>query len=57
MRAKWRRIGVVCLLVGGCLFQGCALAPQIDPDLLLRGGFSFASDLAVFLLENAAAGL
>ena len=29
----------------------------IDPDILLRSQLSFLSDLAVFLLQNAAAGL
>lgn len=47
----------MCCLVGGCLFQGCVFASQIDPDLALRAGFSFGSELAIFLLENAAAAL
>jgi hypothetical protein len=29
----------------------------IDPDLLLRAQLSLASDLAIFLLENLAAGV
>jgi hypothetical protein len=57
MKATLRRVGLMCCLVGGCLFQGCVFASQIDPDLALRAGFSFGSELAIFLLENAAAAL
>jgi multisubunit Na+/H+ antiporter MnhB subunit len=37
------------LLLQGCIFQ--------DPDVGLRAGLTFGSDLAIFLLENATAGL
>lgn len=50
-----------CSLAGGCLLQGCVFAsnnsPIVDPDLVYRAGFSFASDFAIFLLENLAASL
>lgn len=41
-------------LAGACAVQGCIFD---DPDVQLRAGLSAASDLAIFLLENAAAGL
>jgi len=47
------------LLIGLCsagvfALQGCIFQ---DPDVGLRAGLSFASDLAIFLLENTTAGL
>ena len=44
-------IGLCCagtFALQGCLFQ--------DPDVGLRAGLSFGSDLTIFLLENAVAG-
>jgi hypothetical protein len=57
MKATFNRVGIWCCLAGGCLFQGCAIIPGLDPDLALRAGLTFGSDLAIFLLENLAAGL
>jgi hypothetical protein len=46
-------------LAGGCLFQGCSVVDQslIDPDIVIRSALSFASELAIFLLDNLAASL
>jgi len=44
---KW-----ACLLTA-CVFQGCA----IDPDIGLRAAISFGSDTAIFLLQNLAASI
>jgi hypothetical protein len=41
-------------LAGACVVQGCIFE---DPDVRLRAGLSVASDFAIFLLENATAGL
>jgi len=43
------------VLAGACLmqFQGCVFE---DPDVRLQAGLTFGSDLAIFLLENAARG-
>ena len=57
MKTRFRRVSVWCCLVGGCLLQGCAIIPGIDPDLFLRATLSVASDTAVFLLENLVAGI
>jgi hypothetical protein len=45
---KWWCIGGAAV-VSGCIFD--------DPDVGLRAALSFGSDLAIFLLENATAGL
>lgn len=57
MKARFRRLGLWSCLLGGCLFQGCPIAPNIDPDLILRAQISFASDLAIFLLDNVVASI
>ena len=50
--ARWMRL--VGMGIGTYLLQtGCA----IDPDIALRAGITATSDLAVFLLENLAAGI
>jgi len=56
MVKRLRRGLIWCAITGACLFQvqGCIFQ---DPDVALRAGLSFASDTAIFLLENAAAGL
>jgi len=51
MKARLQRLGLWAGLAGGCLLQGCSI---IDPDLWLRAKMSFASDLAIFLLDNLA---
>lgn len=57
MRTRFRRVSTWCCLAGGCLFQGCAIAGGIDPDLFLRATLSVASDATIFLLENLAAAM
>ena len=59
MMVRFQRLGLWTSLAGGCLLQGCSMINQnvIDPDLLLRAQLSLASDLAIFLLENLAAGV
>ena len=54
MRARfWRMLTWLC--VGAtCAAAGCVFG---DPDVQLRAGLSAASDLAIFLLENAVAGM
>ncbi len=54
MLRRLQRALVYFGLAGACAIQGCLVE---DPDVQLRAGLSFASDLATFLLENAAAGL
>ena len=54
MRRRLQKVLAWWCLAGGCLFQGCVFE---DPDVQLRAGLSAASDLAIFLLENATAGL
>lgn len=48
---RWLSLGSA----GALVFQaaGC----MIDPDIVLRAGISASADLAIFLLENLAAGL
>ena len=56
MRKRLRKL-LIGLCPAGALvlqFQGCIFQ---DPDVGLRAGLSLASDLAIFLLENATAGL
>ena len=51
MKTRYYRMLRWGCLLGACVFQGCA----IDPDIRLRAGISFGSDLAIFLLQNLAA--
>jgi len=51
---RLQRLLVWWTLAGACAVQGCIFE---DPDVRLRSGLSLASDVAIFLLENAAAGL
>lgn len=55
MRIRFGRLLSWGCLSGACLAQagGCTL----DPDILLRAGLTFASDLTIFLLDNLVAGL
>lgn len=48
---RWLSLGSA----GAVVFQaaGC----MVDPDIVLRAGISASADLAIFLLENLAAGL
>ncbi len=55
MRNRFRKLlscgcltGLFLAQVGGC---------TVDPDILLRAGLSFASDLTIFLLDNLVASL
>ena len=42
-------------VAGAFAFQGTSCT--LDPDIALRAGILFASDLSTFLLENGAASL
>ncbi len=59
MKNRVHRVGLWLGLAGGCLFQGCSVVDQtiIDPDLTVRAALSFASELAIFLLDNLAASI
>lgn len=50
---KWCSLGLTGS--GAILFQaqGC----NLDPDIALRAGISAGSDIAIFLLQNLAAGV
>lgn len=54
MRRRLQKLIIGWCLVGACMVQGCVFD---DPDVGLRAILSFGSDVAIFLLENVAAGL
>ena len=54
MHRRLQRLLIGWCLAGTCLMQGCVFN---DPDVGLRAGLSFGSDVAIFLLENLTAGL
>jgi len=47
----------LALVGSGCGLLFGAQSCGVDPDIFLRAGISFASDSAIFLLENLARGL
>ena len=54
MHKRLRKLLIGSCLLGTCVMQGCLFT---DPDVGLRASLAFGSDLAIFLLENLAAGL
>jgi hypothetical protein len=52
---KLKKLVIVTCTTGACLLQfaGCG----VDPDIPLRASIFAGSELAIFLLENAARGL
>ncbi len=54
MYKRLKKLVLAGCIMGTCVAQGCLFS---DPDVGLRASLSFGSDVAIFLLENLAAGL
>jgi multisubunit Na+/H+ antiporter MnhB subunit len=54
MHRRLQKLLIGWCLLGTCVMQGCIFN---DPDVGLRASLAFGSDVAIFLLENLAAGL
>ena len=60
MRLRKAKASIFFLIAAASLWflPGCTIAGQeIDPDIDLQASLSAGSDLAIFLLQNAAASL
>lgn len=58
MNLRTTKVCLSFLVAAACLWfvSGCTIA-GIDPDIGLQASLSAGSDLAIFLLQNAAASL